>query len=196
MALDVFSDLSEAPSTDAEVIVRDRRTVLSRPRGPPRRVRVALLAPLFDAQGALRGPARARRAGSRVVVAVAIRSSDLSKAYAPLPEEICGVHQDAAAEAWRTARRELVPIDLDEYDGDVVAEREVVVPVLRRVPRPGHRGRGGAELRRRRRRPRRPLRRRLRARSQTRVSCASSPGRGSATRWGWTGGAASTSFLD
>ncbi len=59
-------------------------------------------------------------------VAVAIRSSDLAKAYGPLREEICGVNQTAAAAAWRKARRELVPIDLDEYDADVVAEREIV----------------------------------------------------------------------
>jgi hypothetical protein len=58
-------------------------------------------------------------------VAVAIRSSDLAKAYGPLREEICGVNQTAAAAAWRKARRELVPIDLDEYDADVVAERDV-----------------------------------------------------------------------
>jgi len=63
--------------------------------------------------------------GRAVVVAVAIRSSDLKKAYGPLPEEICGVNQIAAAAAWLKARRELVPLDLDEYDGDIVAEREI-----------------------------------------------------------------------
>ena len=125
VALSIFSDLSEAPATDAEVIVLTGEPWYHDLEGHPVASalrfwkRVAMLRELFAGR-------RVRVAPSRcVVVAVAIRSSDLKKAYGPLPEEICGVNQTAAAAAWRAARRELVPIDLDEYDGDIVAEREI-----------------------------------------------------------------------
>ena len=125
MALSIYSDLSEAPSTDAEVIVLTGEPHYHDLEGHPVACalrfwkRVAMLRELFAGRRVRVAPGRA------VVVAVAIRSSDLKKAYGPLPEEICGAHQDAAAAAWRKARRELVPLDLDEYDLDIVAEREV-----------------------------------------------------------------------
>ena len=125
VAISIYSDLSEAPSTDAEVIVLTGEPFYHDLEGHPVACalrfwrRCALLRELFAGR-------RVRVAPSRcVVVAVAIRSSDLTKAYGPLPEEICGVNQTAAAAAWLKARRELVPIDLDEYDGDIVAEREI-----------------------------------------------------------------------
>ena len=123
--LSIYSDLGEAPSTDAEVIVLTGEPFYHDLEGHPVACalrfwrRCAMVRELFAGRRVRVAPSRA------VVVAVAIRSSDLSKAYAPLPDRICGVDQTAAAEAWRAARRELVPIDLDEYDGDIVAEREI-----------------------------------------------------------------------
>ena len=125
VALSMFSDVSEAPSTDAEVIVVTAEPYYHDLEGHPVAGalrfwrRCSMLRELFAGRRVRVAPGRA------VVVAVAIRSSDLSKAYAPLPKEICGIDQTAAAEAWLKARRELVPIDLDEYDSDVVAEREI-----------------------------------------------------------------------
>ena len=125
VALSIFSDVSEAPSTDAEVIVVTGEPYYHDLEGHPVAGalrfwrRCSMIRELFAGRRLRVAPGRA------VVVAVAIRSSDLSKAYAPLPEEICGVDQTAAAAAWRAARRELVPLDLDEYDGDIVAEREI-----------------------------------------------------------------------
>ena len=124
-ALSIFSDLGEAPSTNAEVIVLTGEPYYHDLEGHPVAGalrfwrRCSMIRELFAGR-------RVRVAPSRcVVVAVAIRSDDLKRAYGPLPEEICGVNQKAAAEAWRAARRELVPLDLDEYECDVVAEREV-----------------------------------------------------------------------
>jgi hypothetical protein len=125
VALSIFSDLSEAPSTDAEVVVVTGEPYYHDLEGHPVACalrfwrRVSMLRELFAGRRVRVAPSSAK------VVAVAIRSSDLKKAYAPLPQEICGVNQTAAAAAWRKARRELVPLDLDEYDLDIVAEREV-----------------------------------------------------------------------
>ena len=126
VSLDIFSDLSDAPATDAEVVVLTGEPFYHDLEGHPVAGalrfwrRCSMLRELFSGRRVRVAPGRA------VVVAVAIRSADLKRAYGPLPQEICGVHQGAAAEAWRAARRELVPIDLDEYDADVVAEREIV----------------------------------------------------------------------
>ena len=125
LALSIFSDVSEAPSTDAEVIVVTGEPYYHDLEGHPVAGalrfwrRCAMLRELFAGRRVRVAPGRA------VVIAVAIRSDDLKKAYGPLAEEICGVDQTAASEAWLKARRELVPIDLDEYDGDIVAEREI-----------------------------------------------------------------------
>ena len=125
VSLDIFSDVSEAPSTDAEVIVVTGEPYYHDLEGHPVAGalrfwrRCSMLRELFAGRRVRVAPGRA------VVVAVAIRSSDLKRAYGPLPEEICGVDQTAAAAAWLKARRELVPLDLDEYECDIVAEREV-----------------------------------------------------------------------
>lgn len=81
--------------------------------------RVSALRGLFAGRRVRVAPSRA------VVVVVAIRSADFKSAYGLLPPHICGTNQAAASEAWRAARRELIPLSLDDYDCDIVAEREV-----------------------------------------------------------------------
>ena len=97
--------------------------------------------------------------GRAVVVAVAIRSG--SEERGPLPEEISRVHQEAAARGVAQGAAGAVPLDLDEYECDVVAEREILEfprspPVLEGRTAPP-RGGLGADAGRRRARVRREL---------------------------------------
>ena len=117
--LDIFSDLSAAPATDAEVVVLTGEPYYHDLEGHPVACalrfwrRCSMLRELFSG--------RRVRVARPVVVAVAIRSEDLKKARAAATR-ICGASRRGGRGVARGAPG-LVPIDLDEQCG-VVAGRD------------------------------------------------------------------------
>ena len=129
----IFSDLSEGAPSDAE-LSSWRAGYYHNLEGHPVACalrfwrRCSIIRELFAGRRVRVAPGRA------VVVAVAIRSSDLTKAYGPLPEEICGVNQTAAAAAWRKARRSSSRSTSTSTSAASRGARDHVVPVLRQTP--------------------------------------------------------------